>query len=133
MQGAFNYEGKCEFDLQYLEASKFVNQRLETRSRPEYLYEEEFRRRDGTSVRQPPLELSLSGDGYTVDDTEESKQYNRERAINLSKASRVALLKAFMLNKQMNWLRTVMQQTYKDSIMNWRLPLNHMIMDRGAS
>lgn len=49
--------------------------------------------------------------------------------MNLSKASRVALLRVFMLNKQMNWLRSVMQETYQDSQINWRLPLNHMIRE----
>jgi len=47
--------------------------------------------------------------------------------INLSKPSRVALLRVFMLHKQMSWLRTVMHDTFEAGIQNWCLPLNHMI------
>ena len=126
MQGAFNYEGKCEFDVDYLEASRFINSKLDEKSRSELLFEEEFRGRDNDRF---VLELSLCGEDYASDDTEETKLYNREQVVNLSKASRVALLRVFMLNKQMNWLRSVMKDTYQDSLMNWQLPLNHRISD----
>jgi len=75
MQGAFNYEGKCEFDLAFLEARGFVASKLDAISRSELLFEEEFRRRDSEKF---VLELSLSGDDYASDDTEETKTYNRE-------------------------------------------------------
>ena len=46
---------------------------------------------------------------------------------NLTKASKVAILRAYMLAKQMNWMRTVMQDTFEQGIQNWCLPLNHFI------
>ena len=50
----------------------------------------------------------------------------------LSKHSKVAILKAFMLQKQVNWLRGMMFETYEDGIQNWCLPLNHTIGQRHA-
>jgi len=46
VSNAFNYEGKCEFDLNFVEVAEFITQKLELRTRPEFLYEEEFRKRD---------------------------------------------------------------------------------------
>lgn len=64
---------------------------------------------------------------------EESKLYNQELESRLSKHSKVAILKAFMLKKQINWLRNVMLDTYEDGIKNWCLPLNHTIGTRHRS
>ena len=69
------------------------------------------------------VELSLCGDDS---DIEESKLYG-EDICSLTGASKVAILKAYMLNKQMNWLRTVMHDTFEEGIHNWCLPLNHNI------
>ena len=44
---------------------------------------------------------------------------------NLSIHSKVALLRAFMLHKQMKWLRQMMLDTYEEGNRNWCLPLNH--------
>ena len=47
----------------------------------------------------------------------------------LTKDSKVAILRVFMLHKQMRWLRTVMSETYEEGILqNWCLPLNHLIV-----
>jgi len=58
------------------------------------------------------VELSLSTDDT---DIEESKLYS-EDICSLTGASKVAILRAYMLNKQMNWLRTVMHDTFEDGI-----------------
>ena len=73
------------------------------------------------------VELSLCDNDSLIDDMEESKLYSQELESRLSKHSKVAILRAFMLQKQINWLRRVMFETYEDGIQNWRLPLNHMI------
>ena len=92
MQGAFNYEGKCDFDFNLLEVKSFVTQRVESRTRVDYLFDEETRKVD---IKPFVLELSLTDDDTCMDDIEESKLAGSE----LSKASRVALLRVFMLHK----------------------------------
>ena len=46
MQGAFNYEGKCDFDFKLLEVMDFVTQRVENKTRVDYQYDEETRQVD---------------------------------------------------------------------------------------
>jgi len=80
------------------------------------------------------IELSLCNDENMDENTDESKLYSMVEQSSalyvislLSKHSKVEILKAFMLQKQMNWMRTVMHDTYESGIQNWCLPLNHTI------
>ena len=108
---AFNYEGKGDFDLAVIEVRQFINKKLESMQREDFLFEEEFRHREKTPF---VLELSLSAHekwekGLTtresiddIDDTEESKIYSADRRSiisTLTKESRVALLRVYMLHK----------------------------------
>lgn len=97
--------------------------KVDTQSREDLVFLENFARKDTNSQRFV-LELSLSNDDNGANDTEESKLYCGS---GLSKHSKVAILRAFMLHKQMNWLRNVMSGTFEEGIKNWRLPLNHCI------
>ena len=122
-QNPFNYETKSEIDFHLIKVREFINNKINTQTKEDRKYIEAFSEEEKQRAEKFILELSLSED-ESANDTEESKSFS---VSNLTKASRVAILRAYMLAKQMNWLRTVMQDTFELGIQNWCLPLNHFI------
>ena len=129
ISNTFNFEGKTHFDFPLVEAKKFVTTKVDGQTRADTLFLEEMKQHQSSiEADLIRIELSLCGENVMFDDIEETKLYsNRDAESRLSKHSKVAILRAFMLHKQMNWLRTVMQDTFEDNIQNWCLPLNHTI------
>lgn len=100
-----------------------MSQKVDPPTRDDHLFADMFGRKDYKAAKFV-LELSLSCDDGASSDLEETKLYCEG---GLSKHSKVVLLKAFMLHKQMSWLRKLMRDTFEEGIHNWRLPLNHCI------
>ena len=123
----FNYDQKSDFDFEVLQARQLVNAKVDTQNRDDLLYLENFGRKE--EAERIILELSLCDDSFDQE-TEESKLY--VPSCGLSKDSKVAILRVFMLHKQMNWLRSVMHYTFEEGIKNWRLPLNHYILTNSS-
>ena len=80
-----------------MEVKNFVTSKVDAITRADILFEDTNRKRD----EQKPIviELSLCDNDCLIDDMEESKLYNQDLESRLSKHSKVAILKAFMLQK----------------------------------
>jgi len=88
---------------------EFINQKLNTPTKEDRKYVEAFSEEDKERAGRFILELSLCDD-ETSSDAEESKSLSSSK---LTKASKVAILRAYMLSKQMNWMRFVMQDLFE--------------------
>ena len=71
---------------------------MEAITRADILFEDQQRRNESQQAAKIVVELSLCDNSESfVDEMEESKQFNHELESRLSKHSKVAILKAFML------------------------------------
>ena len=95
VSNAFDYSGKSDFDFECVEAKQFIVSKIDAQTRADILFEDQIGRKEGPA----PLvvELSLCDNDSIIDDMEESKLYSQELESRLSKHSKVAILRAFML------------------------------------
>ena len=90
----FNYEIKSEYDFYFMEVRDFVAQKIETMTREDKKFNEVCSVSDDLD-KKVVVELSLCSDDNDID---ENKLYG-EDICGLTGASKVAILRAYMLNK----------------------------------
>lgn len=99
------YDERAEPDTEYLEVHSWITKRLDTFTHKEIVFEREFTE-DMLIKRKEPIELSLTDLKATYKD-------NITRC-DLNVHSKIAILRALMLKKQVKNLREVMRDTYAD-------------------